>query len=100
MSADYTMTIDGKAESAKGTFGVVNPATEDIFARPPECTKEQLDAAFQSAQAAFKSRGGEIAPLLTQEQGKPVDKAMMEVIGASIWFQYTASLQIPVEVIA
>ncbi|HTO53338.1 MAG TPA: aldehyde dehydrogenase family protein [Myxococcota bacterium] len=119
--SDYTMTIDGKAESAKATFGVINPATEDIFARPPECTKEQLEAAFQSAQAAFKpwnrdeakrrqtlldigeaikSRGGEIAPLLTQEQGKPVDKAMMEVIGASIWFQYTASLQIPVEVIA
>ena len=118
--SDFTMTIDGKAENAKGTFGVINPATEDVFAHPPECTREQLDAAFQSAQAAFrpwnkdeakrrqtlldigeaiKSRGGEIAPLLTQEQGKPVDKAMMEVIGASIWFQYTASLQIPVEVI-
>src|SRR5512147_1402101 len=42
---------------------------------------------------------GELAPLLTQEQGKPVDKAMEECFGASIWFQYTASLQIPVEVI-
>jgi acyl-CoA reductase-like NAD-dependent aldehyde dehydrogenase len=119
--SDYTMTIDGKAESAKGTFGVINPATEQVFAQPPECTREQLDAAMQSAQSAFrgwsrdearrrqtlleigeaiKARGGEIAPLLTQEQGKPVDKAMMEVIGASIWFQYTASLQIPVEVIS
>jgi len=119
--SDYTLTIDGKAESAKGTFGVINPATEQVFAQPPECTREQLDAAMQSAQSAFrgwsrdearrrqtlleigeaiKARGGEIAPLLTQEQGKPVDKAMMEVIGASIWFQYTASLQIPVEVIS
>ena len=119
--SDYTMTIDGKAESAKGTFGVINPATEQVFAQPPECTREQLDAAMQSAQSAFrgwsrdearrrqtlleigeaiKARGGEIAPLLTQEQGKPVDKSMMEVIGASIWFQYTASLQIPVEVIS
>ena len=119
--SDYTMTIDGKAESAKGTFGVINPATEQVFAQTPECTREQLDAAMQSAQSAFrgwsrdearrrqtlleigeaiKARGGEIAPLLTQEQGKPVDKAMMEVIGASIWFQYTASLQIPVEVIS
>ncbi|HTO72007.1 MAG TPA: aldehyde dehydrogenase family protein [Myxococcota bacterium] len=119
--SDYTMTIDGKAESAKATFGVINPATEQVFAQPPECTKAQLDSAMESAQAAYKgwskdeakrrttlleigeaikSRGGEIAPLLTQEQGKPVDKAMMEVIGASIWFQYTASLQIPIEVIS
>ena len=119
--SDYTMTIDGKAESAKATFGVINPATEQVFAQPPECTKAQLDAAMESAQSAYKgwsrdeakrratlleigeaikARGGEIAPLLTQEQGKPVDKAMMEVIGAPIWFQYTASLQIPVEVIS
>jgi acyl-CoA reductase-like NAD-dependent aldehyde dehydrogenase len=114
------MTIDGKAESAKATFGVINPATEEIFAQPPECTRAQLDAAMDSAQTAYKAwrkdearrrqalldcaeaikaRMGELAPLLTQEQGKPVDKAMEECFGASIWFQYTASLQIPVEVI-
>jgi acyl-CoA reductase-like NAD-dependent aldehyde dehydrogenase len=118
--SDYTMTIDGKAESAKATFGVINPATEEVFARPPECTREQLDAAMESAHTAYRAwskdearrrqslldigaaiqaRAGEIAPLLTQEQGKPVDKAMMEIIGSSIWFQYTASLQIPVEVL-
>jgi acyl-CoA reductase-like NAD-dependent aldehyde dehydrogenase len=114
------MTIDGKAEAAKGTFGVINPATEQVFAQPPECTKAQLDAAMESAQSAFKAwrkdeakrrqtlldiaaaiqaRASEIAPLLTQEQGKPVDKAMQEVFGASIWFQYTSSLQIPIETI-
>jgi acyl-CoA reductase-like NAD-dependent aldehyde dehydrogenase len=118
--SDYTMTIDGKAESAKATFGVINPATEEIFAQPPECTRTQLDAAMESAQTAYRAwskdeakrrqtlldigaaiqaRGGEIAPLLTQEQGKPVDKAMQEVFGAAIWFQYTASLQIPIETI-
>ncbi|HKC51923.1 MAG TPA: aldehyde dehydrogenase family protein [Myxococcota bacterium] len=118
--SDYTMTIDGKAESAQGTFGVINPATEDIFARPPECTRAQLDAAMESSQTAYRSwskdearrrqalldigaaiqaRGSELAPLLSQEQGKPVDKAMQEVFGAAIWFQYTASLQIPVETI-
>jgi acyl-CoA reductase-like NAD-dependent aldehyde dehydrogenase len=119
--SDFTMTIDGKAESAKATFGVINPATEEVFAQPPECTRAQLDAAMESAQTAYRAwskdeakrrqslldiaaaiqaRGGEIAPLLTQEQGKPVDKAMMEVVGSSIWFQYTASLQIPVDVVA
>lgn len=118
--SDYTMTIDGKAESAQATFGVINPATEDVFAQPPECTRAQLDHAMESAQTAYRgwrkdeakrrqalldiaaalqARAGELAPLLTQEQGKPVDKAMQEVFGASIWFQYTASLQIPVEVL-
>ncbi len=118
--SDFTMTIDGKAESAKATFGVVNPATEDVFAQPPECTRQQLDAAMESAATAYKAwrkdeakrrqtlldigaaiqaRGAEIAPLLTQEQGKPVDKAMQEVFGAAIWFQYTASLQMPIETI-
>ncbi len=118
--SDYTMTIDGKAESAKATFGVINPATEDVFAQPPECTRAQLDAAMESAATAYKewrkdeatrrqtlldiaaaiqARGAEIAPLLTQEQGKPVDKAMQEVFGAAIWFQYTASLAMPIETI-
>jgi len=118
--SDFTMTIDGKAESAKATFGVINPATEEVFAQPPECTRAQLDAAMDSAQTAYKAwrkdearrrqalldcaeaikaRMGELAPLLTQEQGKPLDKAMEECFGASIWFQYTASLQMPVEVI-
>jgi acyl-CoA reductase-like NAD-dependent aldehyde dehydrogenase len=118
--SDYTMTIDGKAESAKATFGVINPATEEIFAQPPECTRAQLDQAMDSAQTAYrawrkdearrrqalldcaeaiKARMSELAPLLTKEQGKPVDKAMEEVFGAAIWFQYTASLQMPLEVI-
>ena len=116
--SDYTMTIGGKAEYAQGTFGVINPATADIFANPPECTRAQLDVAMDSAHAAYqawrkdedkrrrtllemaetiKAHATEIASLLTHEQGKPIDKAMGEVMGSAIWFQYTASLPIPVE---
>jgi acyl-CoA reductase-like NAD-dependent aldehyde dehydrogenase len=116
--SDYTMTIGGKAEYAQGTFGVINPATEDIFANPPECTRGQLDAAMDSAHSAYrawrkdedkrrrtlldiaetiKAHATEIASLLTQEQGKPIDKAMGEVMGSAMWFKYTASLPIPVE---
>jgi acyl-CoA reductase-like NAD-dependent aldehyde dehydrogenase len=114
------MTIDGKAETAQRSFGVINPATGDVFASAPDCTHGQLERALESAQtaylawrtdearrrqalldcaAAIQARAGELAPLLTQEQGKPIDKAMMEVMGSAIWFQYTASLSIPVEVI-
>ena len=49
------MTIDGKAESARATFGVINPATEEIFAQPPECTRAQLDQAMDSAATAYRA---------------------------------------------
>lgn len=118
--SDFTMTIDGKAESAQQSFGVINPATAEVFASAPDCTRAQLGQALDSAATAYRAwrrdearrrqalldcaaaiqaHAGELAPLLTQEQGKPIDKAMMEIMGSAIWFQYTASLSIPVEVI-
>jgi acyl-CoA reductase-like NAD-dependent aldehyde dehydrogenase len=118
--SQYTMTIDGKAVAGKAEFGVINPSTGQVFAQAPECSREQLDMAMEASARAFKgwSRDearrrqvlvdccnalkagiGELAPLLTQEQGKPVKNAMEELFGGAIWFQYTASLQIPVEVI-
>ncbi len=118
--SQFTLTIDGKAEAAERSFGVINPALGEPFAQAPDCSRAQLDHAMEAAAGAFrawsrdqakrrqalldcaeaiKAKAGELAPLLTQEQGKPVDKAMGEVFGASIWFQYTASLQIPVEVV-
>ena len=49
----FTMTIDGSAAETLGTIGVVNPATGEIFAEAPDCTKAQLDLAMESAQKAF-----------------------------------------------
>jgi acyl-CoA reductase-like NAD-dependent aldehyde dehydrogenase len=42
---------------------------------------------------------GDIAPILTAEQGKPLGEANIEVFGAAIWLQYYANLEIPREVI-
>ena len=118
--AEYTMTIDGKAVKGKSTAGVINPATGQVFAQVPECTKEQLDEAMSAAARAYttwskdinvrkqallacatrlQEKMGELAPILTQEQGKPLGKAMEEIMGASMWFQYTATLDLPVEVV-
>ena len=114
------MTIDGESVPGDATFGVINPATGQVFAQAPECSRAQLDAAMDAAAraqkpwardearrrkalldcgAAIQARVGELAPILTQEQGKPLAKAMEELIGGAVWFQYTASLQIPVEVL-
>jgi acyl-CoA reductase-like NAD-dependent aldehyde dehydrogenase len=114
------MTIDGKAVTGAGEFEVINPATGSPFARAPECSREQLDAAMDAAARAFRAwsrdeakrrqvlidcgdalqaRIGELAPLLTREQGKPLKNANEELFGGAFWFRYTAGLQIPVEVI-
>ncbi len=118
--SNQTMTIAGEATPTAGTFGVINPATGEVFAQAPDCTKEQIDAAFDAAQkaqidwkrdeekrrqllrdAAAKmfASVGELAPLLMSEQGKPMDKAAEEVFGAGIWMQYYADLEVaPIQI--
>jgi acyl-CoA reductase-like NAD-dependent aldehyde dehydrogenase len=118
--ADFTMTIDGSAAPTEKTFGVINPATGEVHAQAPDCTKEQLDAAFESAAKAYRdwrldeklrrellhkagdalfAAAGDIGPVLTAEQGKPLSEGATEAFGAGIWFKYYADLQVPQEVI-
>jgi acyl-CoA reductase-like NAD-dependent aldehyde dehydrogenase len=118
--SEFTMTIDGKGVAGEGSFGVVNPATEEVFTQAPECSKTQLDGAMEAAQRAFrawrrdeekrrqilrdcasalKARMGELAKVLTQEQGKPLARATEEVFGGAVWFEVTAGLQIPIDVL-
>jgi acyl-CoA reductase-like NAD-dependent aldehyde dehydrogenase len=114
------MTIDGKAVAGASEFDVINPATGSAFAKAPECSREQLDGAMEAASRAFKgwtrdeakrrqvlldcaaalqAKIGDLAPILTREQGKPLKNANEELFGASFWFKYTASLQLPLEVL-
>jgi acyl-CoA reductase-like NAD-dependent aldehyde dehydrogenase len=118
--SEFSMTIDGGAVPTTDSFGVVNPATAEVFAQAPECTRAQLDAAMESAQKAYRDwRSDEgarrealhraadalfgaadaIGPVLTAEQGKPLAEAGMEVLGAGVWFKYFADLELPREVI-
>ena len=117
---DSSMTIDGKAVAGSGNFSVINPATGKPFAEAPECTREQLDDAMSAAAAAFgpwrrdeaarrkalgdcaaalRERAPELGRILTLEQGKPLEKGIGEFFGAGVWFDYTASLELPVEVV-
>jgi len=116
----YHMTIAGKAMRAEHTFGVTNPADESIFAEAPDCSRQQLDTAVAAAAAAgpawaadearrrqllkecceaLKARVGEIAPVLTREQGKPAKNAVGELIGAALSFLFNASLELPNELV-
>lgn len=95
------------------TYDVVNPATGEIFAQAPDHDERDLHKAITVAQAAFTSWSRDsdmrrralvscsqairahaeaLGRLLMLEQGKPLAKAVGEVMGAARWFEHTASL--------
>jgi acyl-CoA reductase-like NAD-dependent aldehyde dehydrogenase len=100
---------------------VLNPATEEVLADCPTASEAQLNEAVEAAQAGFqtwkntpieerRAKLGEIADIieansedlariLTQEQGKPLEDAMGEIMGASMFFRYFQTLDLPVEVL-
>lgn len=124
--SDYSMLINGKAATAEHSIDVVNPATEAVIATVPEASLAQLDEAVAAARSALpewsarsmderralilkiadrlEENMGELAQLLSEEQGKPIEGfaglgAMFELGGSLAWIRYTASLDLPVEVI-
>ncbi|MGK5114633.1 aldehyde dehydrogenase family protein [Geodermatophilus sp. CPCC 205506] len=113
-------TIGGRATEAPATFGVVDPATGAVFADAPDCTREQLDTALAAATAAGRAwradeaalvsalyamaeaidaHAGELAALLTAEQGKPLSAAGIEVSETSRWLRAAAALELGEETI-
>ena len=110
---DTQLFINGKwQEPAEGkTLPVMNPATGKEIGRVAHASRPDLERAVEAAQrgfntwrdmlpaerskimrkaaALFRERAGEIAPLLTQEQGKPLVEARAETLaGADVieWF--------------
>ena len=52
----YSLSINGKMISAGKTFGVVNPATEEVFAEAPDASRTHLDEAVAAAKADPRQR--------------------------------------------
>src|SRR6202047_5236344 len=117
---DSVMTIGGDTVPVGESFGVKNPATGEVFSQAPECSAQQLDAAFDAAAKAARdwksdeaarraallavadvllASTADLAPLLTSEQGKPRADAGIEVFAAAIWCQYFANLETPPQII-
>jgi acyl-CoA reductase-like NAD-dependent aldehyde dehydrogenase len=116
--SDYALVIDGQPVAAIDTFGVIDPATGEVFADCPDCSQAQLDVAMETAERAFRSWSRDetarrealvacadvlaghtatLGRLLTREQGKPLKDAIGEVAGAAFWLRHTATLPLPVE---
>ncbi len=99
--------INGEWRGARSgkTIPVLNPATEEVIGTVAHAEKADLDEALAAADAGFKAwkkvsafdrykvmrkaadlvrqRADMIAPLMTQEQGKPVGEAKMETLAAA-----------------
>ena len=100
--------INGQWQDAADgrTLAVFNPATGKEIGRVAHAGKADLDRALAAAQKGFETwrdmppadrakimrkaaglireRAGEIAPLLTQEQGKPLAEAKGETLAAAM----------------
>jgi len=120
---NYPLVINGYSIKTTDTFKVTNPSTGKVVGHAPRATQEQLDSAVEAAAQAFKTwsqtsheertkachaiagaieaNAEELANLLTQEQGKPLNGlgSRFEMGGAAAWAHYTADLDLPVEVL-
>ena len=54
-AALYPATSNGLDLDTEETFGVINPATGEVFAQAPSVTTRQLDVVFASANLAFQT---------------------------------------------
>lgn len=122
----FDMSINGKAVQSGKTFDVINPATGKAFAQCQLGDIEHVNQAVAAAKAAFpawsrtsdderkqllhavagaiEANMSELMQLVTMETGKPMGGlngigSGMEVGGSIAWTQYTAELQLPVDVI-
>ncbi len=118
---NYEMTIDGRLVGSEAGFDAINPATEEVIARVPEASREQLDRAVAAAKRAFPSwrdtplvdrqdlvatvgdlieeHAEEFMRLLTREQGKARAGAEWEIFGSVAWCREIARQSLAAEIV-
>jgi acyl-CoA reductase-like NAD-dependent aldehyde dehydrogenase len=120
MMRGCAMTIDGTDATSAEIIEVTDPATELVAGRVPACSPAQLDEAFAAAARAqpgwaaseedrrkavrrladlVESATGELAALITVEQGRSLAGSAREVASGVSWLRYFADLQLPEEVV-
>ncbi len=119
--SDFRLLINGQLVDGVDELEVINPATEQVFARCPRASAAQLDQAVAAAKAAFPSWAAKpiierraairqfadaieeqapaLARLLTQEQGKPLPEAEAEIGYSVAFIRQLASHDLPVKLI-
>ncbi len=114
------LVIDGKLVDTDRYEPVIDPATEAVIGEAPLAAPHQVDAAVSAAQAAFVTwradRGarnaamlaaadaldgaaGEIASLITAENGKPLAESSWEVSSLAAFLRYQVGVEAPRQVL-
>ena len=118
---DFKLLINGRLVEGDSELEVINPATEQVFARCARASVAQLDEAVAAAKAAFwpwaakplverratilrfadavEAQTPALARLLTQEQGKPLQEATAEINYSVAFIRQLASYDLPVKLI-
>ncbi|WP_137130903.1 aldehyde dehydrogenase family protein [Rhizobium sp. FY34] len=120
---EYGLVIDGRSIATARQKPVTSPSTGALVGLSPLATTADLDKAVAAANRAFpawaamssseraalcgklaetiEAHAEELAHLLTLEQGKPLNGlgSRFEIGGAVAWTRYTASLDLPIEIV-
>ena len=108
----YQMYIDGQFVSSKETIPVINPATKEVVSYIPKGTAADVDAAVESANNAqhsweklpaierasylrkiaqkIRENASHLAKVITEEQGKVLSLASVEVNFTADYMDYMA----------
>jgi lactaldehyde dehydrogenase/glycolaldehyde dehydrogenase len=106
------MLIDGEFVSGSRFIPVINPATEDVISEMPEATEQQVNAAVQAAEkaqsawnrlpavqraahlheiaTAIRAKKNFLARIISEEQGKILPLAEIEVDFSADYLDYMA----------
>ncbi len=115
------LLINGELVQTSLQLDVINPATEQVFTTVPRANEEQLNQAVAAAKIASKlwaktenetrqkllisiadcmhENIEELAKIITQEQGKPLEAATLEIHWSEAFCRYFASQQVLPEVL-
>jgi lactaldehyde dehydrogenase/glycolaldehyde dehydrogenase len=108
----YEMLIDGEFVASRKTIEVVNPSTEEIISQVPSCTVEDVNTAVLAAERAqgpwaalpairraghlreiaalIRANRESLARVITEEQGKILSLAQVEVDFSADYLDYMA----------
>jgi acyl-CoA reductase-like NAD-dependent aldehyde dehydrogenase len=120
MSESFKLLIDGKLEDGSAQIPVINPATEDLVAQCPVASMDQLNRAVAAAKAAqpgwaalpldekraalsriadrIEEKLGDLARLLTLEQGKTIGDSEGEIKGLIGTIRFLNTLELKPEI--
>lgn len=118
---NFQMVINGETVSNGESLPVYNPATKEVIAEVPDCTREDFERAVSGARERFKSwsqlpvderaacvakladaleeHAEDFMALLTREQGKPRAGAEWEIYGSADWLRAISEQRLEDEVV-